>query len=381
MVNNTFSSAENTSQSVSDRSKFDVGRVVEVKDHTRNDNNVHRLKVKVGGMEVDEESFIVKPAKNDINIPSVDDYVLITYQKGNRPIILGSVTPVQHSGDVKDYIMGDRRIGHAESEANIFIKENGDVKIESDNPSQSSPDSPPSADVTHSHTTLKESQQDGRDEADYQTNWVEMKEDDQFFSPGEVGGTYGIGESFQGVVASQPGRGPNYTEFVNLNFLPKRIEFSATLHQQEWNGEYYSEQTDAGYQDEAYGSMSGSVSLNPLSIPNYLQTDSPPSNSSTTPPRQEGEPFKNEQYNNPTNICESEAHFGAGTATRSWMGDGRCIRLIHTQDTSLTEKYRVEAEVTEIHQQGFKLRWFVSNENGAKWNNEYMQPIHYTAYR
>lgn len=383
MVNNRITIGGESAKDASKHAKFDIGRVTEVRDHERGDKNPHRLKVKVGGEDVDERGQFYPVAKGDVSIPSVDEYVLIAYRKGDHPLVLGTVNVAQQSDELFSYTMGDRRVGHAPTDANIFLNgETGGIKIESDT-STDPPDSQnPPADVTNSFTLIEEGGRTGRDETDYTSSYIEQRGADQFISSDVGGTTYGIGGSHQGIVASQPTRTPPYTEFVDVGFRPKRLEFSATLHQGEFNEPHHSADSSYSHSDEAHGSMSGLVTMTPLSIPDYIDMASEAAQSSQTEPRQRGEPYTDSQLENPTQTVYADAGFGAGTESRSYHGDGQCIRLIHTEDTSLTEQYRCEARVESFHDTGFMLEWFIADdEDDAVWNDDYQMVIRWVAYQ
>lgn len=352
--------------------------------------NVHYVKVKVGGMDVDEKAALLTTTAGDINVPSVDDIVVIAYLKGESPIVIGQAYTAQSSDSVKSYVMGHRRLGHTTTESDVFFDAQGNVKVEEDYEDTSTP-SDPNADYSTNYDPLRESQRDGVDQSDYTGSWMELRNGNQFFSPSQGGTTYGVGEPFSGVIASRPSESPTqsapYTEFVELGFRPSRVEFQAQLHQEPWNKPYYSSDSSQSHANEASASSEGRMSLHPLSVPDYVRNETdasyPVSESSDTEGRFDGEPFTDTQYNNPTQLCQSSASFGSATEARSYQGDDQCIRLIHCDDASLTEKYRVEMRVSEVTENGFVVEWFISDsdEPNAKYNTDYQMPVHFTAYQ
>jgi len=80
-----------------------------------------------------EESMVAPVAATqagDIYIPQEGDRVLVGYRSSGQPIVLGTHYDGEYT--LPAYKPGERRIGHPASNAFIRLKQNGEVRIESD---------------------------------------------------------------------------------------------------------------------------------------------------------------------------------------------------------------------------------------------------------
>lgn len=355
MPNNSFSNSHTQSDFATRSAKFDIGRVTQVKTHERGDKIAHYAKIRLNQMDVDREAPIIVQCHGDVNPPAVDDYVVVQFKKGERPYIVGQWYPVEDSMDgiLKNYEAGERILGHPETDASILFDTDGNI-------------------LTINANEMNGGEGGGRlpngDIRDHSGTYTYHGDEDIFVhaNQDEGGSVYGVADIHAGVV--QAPNAVNTTQYVNLGFLPRQIEFEATLHQMQWNEPYYTAEDSGGDKNESMAECSGVATLTPLNIHSSVDQASPPDATSTTNERQEREPYTATQKTNVTQHVQSQAWFAnAGTDFRSYVGDAQVVRLIQGADAAMTEQGRVEARVTYVDDTGFELEWFMNNESGATW--------------
>jgi len=125
-MTSSWTHARKESSTTVEEAKFDVGVVEKTSENTEDIANPHLIKVSVRGEDSVEWMPVTIGTVGDVQLPPEGSIVIVGYLKSDRPFAL----PI-YAGDqgVRRFDLGERIVGHPETDAYYKIRPNGEVKI------------------------------------------------------------------------------------------------------------------------------------------------------------------------------------------------------------------------------------------------------------
>jgi len=122
-----WNESNKTAHEASQTAQFDLGKVEDVESNEGSDALVpHLAKVNVRGQDASHWMPVIVPVHGDVNVPIVNARVLVGYLRGNRPF---AIPAYYGDEDVRPYDVGDRILGHPETDARMKIDNDGNITV------------------------------------------------------------------------------------------------------------------------------------------------------------------------------------------------------------------------------------------------------------
>ncbi len=129
----TKESSDDSSRQFSRLQRLEVAWIEKTEPHTKGeDKNKHIVKVRNKDEEI-IDCQVATTHHGSVYIPPEDSQVLIGYREDQIPVVLHSLYPFKEDEDnVPSYEVGEVKIGHPISGAEIYLNKNGELKIQDD---------------------------------------------------------------------------------------------------------------------------------------------------------------------------------------------------------------------------------------------------------